>query len=202
MLLSVISRVQRGRAELANRIQFTRPLATRNRGRPGPPASLLPGPPASLLPGPSASLSPGSGRRPAPGLAATGPRSAAATTQLRRLQLPRSGACNYPGPAAAAAQVRRWRPPRPQPGGSQRGTRFPSAPGRLRARSGVRRRGRGGAAIMLSTDQLNGSPNGAHSSGVSAPGDSAVLSIGYEDIPPEGLARVSPNEFNGHHSTT
>jgi hypothetical protein len=194
MLLSVISRVQRGRAELANQIQFTRPLATRNRGRAQvrPPACSQVRPPACPR---------GSGRRPAPGLAATGPSSAAATTQLRRLQLPRSGGCNYPGPAAAAAQVRRWRPPRPQPGGSPRGTRFPSAPGRLRARSGVRRRGRGGAAIMLSTDQLNGSPNGAHSSGVSAPGDSAVLSIGYEDIPPEGLARVSPNEFNGHHST-
>ena len=129
MLLSVISRVQRGRAELANQIQFTRPLAARNRGR------------AQVRP---PSLPPGFVRRPQVGR----PRRPG-----QPLRLPRSGDCGHP---------------RPQPGGSQQGRRFPSTPGRLRARSGVRRVGRSGPAIMLSTDQLNGSQNGVHSSGVSA----------------------------------
>jgi hypothetical protein len=156
-------------AELANQIQFTRPLAAWNRGRAQVrPPSPAPGVRPSACPrGPAASLlrvwlprTPGPRRRLPSCGACNYPGPAAAAAQVRRLRLPRVGGCGCPGPAAAATSPAAGRFPAGQAVSEHPG----SASGPLRGpSSGPQRRG-----DHVTTDHLNGSRNGAHSSGVSA----------------------------------
>jgi hypothetical protein len=169
MLLSVISRVQRGRRNWPTKFSLlghwrpgigVAPRSARQALPPGVRPSACPrGPAASLLrvwlprtPGP---------RRRLPSCGACNyPGPAAAAAQVRRLRLPRVGGCGCPGPAAAATSPAAGRFPAGQAVSEHPG----SASGPLRGpSSGPQRRG-----DHVTTDHLNGSRNGAHSSGVSA----------------------------------